>query len=445
MNGRAQRGLQIHAAGGQIRRISDTTYAVRSQTMPDTRYMLTRTAGGWDCSCPDDVPYCKHAHALEARLGAKARADRALLMHNMGGQVERIADDHYIVKSQSSDQTYEVCDFGHGWMCSCPDHLHTAAVCKHIQAVQWHNGERHMVERPDPTACWYCDSTNTIRKGMQAGHRRFRCKSCGSYYTDNLGFEGSRASPEHIIAAVDMMFSGLSSRKTAKSLRRAKCAVTHQTVVNWARRFGSMMEQYLDIIRPHVGELWRTDEVYMKIRGERKYLFAMLDSDTRYWIARQVATNKGTDDVRPMFRKARQVAGKTPSKLISDGASNFAEAHRDEYAPRNYLWKDSVHEPHIRMDGDPNNNQMESFNGNTLRMREKVTRGLKSEDSAILAGLQIYHNHVRPHLGLPDGQTPGEAAGIRIEGDDKWLTLILAAAKAKAAAKAMSGAEPPVD
>lgn len=183
----------------------------------------------------------------------------------------------------------------------------------------------------------------------------------------------------------------------------------------------------------------------MKIRGERKYLFAMLDSDTRYWIAKQVATNKGTDDVRPMFRKARQVAGKTPSKLISDGASNFAEAHHDEYAPRNYLWKDSVHEPHIRMDGDPNNNQMESFNGNTLRMREKVTRGLKSEDSAILVGLQIYHNHVRPHLGLPDGQTPGEAAGIRIEGDDKWLTLILAAAKAKAAAKAMSSAESPVD
>ena len=65
------------------------------------------------------------------------------------------------------------------------------------------------------------------------------------------------------------------------------------------------------------------------------------------------------------------------------------------------------------------------------RIREKVVRGLKREDSAILTGLQIYHNHVRPHLGLPEGQTPGEAAGIRIEGDDKWLTLILAAAKAK--------------
>ena len=36
----------------------------------------------------------------------------------------------------------------------------------------------------------------------------------------------------------------------------------------------------------------------------------------------------------------------------------------------------------------------------------KVVRGLKNEDSAILTGLRLYHNHVRPHLGLPDGPDP---------------------------------------
>ena len=181
--------------------------------------------------------------------------------------------------------------------------------------------------------------------------------------------------------------------------------------------------------------------MYLSIRGERKYLFAMLDAETRYWIARQVATHKGTDDVRPMFRKARDVAGKMPSKLISDGALNFAEAHRDEYAPRNFLWKDSVHESHIMMDGDTNNNQMESFNGNTLRMREKVTRGLKREDSAIISGLHIYHNFLRPHLGLSEGMTPAEAAGIHVEGADKILTLVRAAYALGAAIRAAARAE----
>ena len=61
------------------------------------------------------------------------------------------------------------------------------------------------------------------------------------------------------------------------------------------------------------------------------------------------------------------------------------------------------------MAGDTSNSQMESFNGNTIRHREKVIRGLKKDDSVILTGLRLYHNHVRPHLGLPGGQTSGEA------------------------------------
>ena len=72
-------------------------------------------------------------------------------------------------------------------------------------------------------------------------------------------------------------------------------------------------------------------------------------------------------------------------------------------------------------------------NGNTIRHREKVIRGLKKDDSAILAGLQLYHNFVRPHLGLPDHITAAEAAGILVEGNGKWRTLIQAAARAEMA------------
>jgi len=38
-------------------------------------------------------------------------------------------------------------------------------------------------------------------------------------------------------------------------------------------------------------------------------------------------------------------------------------------------------------------------------------------------GLQIYHNHIRPHMSL-DGKTSGEVAGIKVDGENKWLTLI---------------------
>lgn len=49
----------------------------------------------------------------------------------------------------------------------------------------------------------------------------------------------------------------------------------------------------------------------------------MLDAETRYWVDKQVAKHKGTDDVRPMFKQAKKVAGKVPSRFVSDGAPNF--------------------------------------------------------------------------------------------------------------------------
>jgi len=49
------------------------------------------------------------------------------------------------------------------------------------------------------------------------------------------------------------------------------------------------MDRYLDKITPQVGKSWRTDELYLKIRGDRKYLLATLDSETRFWLAQMVS------------------------------------------------------------------------------------------------------------------------------------------------------------
>ncbi|MFI5450090.1 MAG: hypothetical protein ACHQ03_10065 [Candidatus Bathyarchaeia archaeon] len=63
-----------------------------------------------------------------------------------------------------------------------------------------------------------------------------------------------------------------------------------------------------------------------------------------------------------------------------------------------------------------------------IRDREKVVRGVKKEDGPLITGLQIYHNFVRPHMGL-NGRTPADVAGIEVLGKDKWLTLIQNATK----------------
>jgi len=58
-----------------------------------------------------------------------------------------------------------------------------------------------------------------------------------------------------------------------------------------------------------------------------------------------------------------------------------------------------------------------------IRDREKVTRNIKTENSPILTGMQIYHNYIRPHLASK-GQTPADKTGIEIKGENKWITII---------------------
>ena len=70
---------------------------------------------------------------------------------------------------------------------------------------------------------------------------------------------------------------------------------------------------------------------------------------------------------------------------------------------------------------------MERLNGE-VRDREKVMRGLKKIDTTALPGYQIYHNFVRPHEGIGN-LTPAEKCGIKIEGENKWVTLIENASK----------------
>ena len=237
-----------------------------------------------------------------------------------------------------------------------------------------------------------------------------------------------RATPDQITMAMNLYFNGESSRKTAQSLVLTGVKVSHVTIQNWIKKYVELMDKYLEKITPRVGDNWRTDEMYLKIKGDKKYLFAMLDSETRFWLAQMVSDHKGNDDVTPMFKNARKTTGKVPSVLTSDGAANFHHAWKQQYRVKNFLHKDTEHHRHIHMAGDMNNNQMEAFNGNTVRLREHPMRGIKKSDSPIFKGMQIHHNYIRPHQGLND-DTPADRAGIRVMGDNKWKTIIQNAAK----------------
>jgi transposase-like protein len=69
-------------------------------------------------------------------------------------------------------------------------------------------------------------------------------------------------------------------------------------VFYWIKKYVALMERYLDKITPQVSDTWATDELFLKVKGNMKYLYAMMDEQTRYWIAEEVAETKYTADVR---------------------------------------------------------------------------------------------------------------------------------------------------
>jgi putative transposase len=353
------------------------------------------------------------------------REERGQTIAQHNGQIKRVDENFYTVKSQSGNGEYAVTKVDKEWICQCLDNKYRYVKCKHIFAVELSQlirkevTVRKIAPIENLTECVYCGSSNIVKDGIRKNKagaiQVFNCKNCHKDFTFNVGFERMKHSPQAITSAMQLYFSGESLRNTMKSLKLLGVQVSHQTIHNWIGKYVSLMKSYVEKIVPNVSDTWRADEIYIKVKGDMKYLFAMMDDETRFWIAQEVAETKDKHDARTLFNKAKYLMGKAPKTIVTDGLRTYSRASQEVYPLADHV-------KHIRIQGDMNNNKMERMNGE-VRDREKTFRGLKTDKTPILKGYQIFHNYIRPHEGL-DGKTPSEACGIKVEGKNKWITLI---------------------
>ncbi len=360
-----------------------------------------------------------------------SREERGQEIAQVYGQVRRIDEDHYAVKSQSRHGEYIVSRQGDEWVCECPDNHWRHTICKHIWAVDFSIQLRkevlakgQVIQEVNISNCRFCGSSNLKKDGLRKNTcgmiQKFFCRDCHHYFTVNIGFERMKHDPKGITTAMQLYFSGESLRNTMKSLKLLGIQVSHQTVYNWIQKYISLMKKYVETLKPNVSDTWRADELFIKISGNQKYLFAMMDDETRFWIAQEVAETKYQHDARNLLHMSKELMQKKPLTFITDGLFSYNEAYKQEfYSKKNPR---TQHIRHITIRGDKNNNKMERMNGE-IRDREKTMRGLKIKETPILTGYQLFHNYIRPHEAL-EGKTPSEACGITIEGKNKWLTLI---------------------
>ncbi|MFZ0510661.1 MAG: hypothetical protein WAM14_03565, partial [Candidatus Nitrosopolaris sp.] len=100
-------------------------------------------------------------------------------------------------------------------------------------------------------------------------------RDCKRYFTINLGFERMRATPQIITSALQLYFTGESFRNVQKFLKLQGVNINHNTIYRWIKKYVTLMKAYLEKITPNVADAWRADELYLKVRGNPKYLFAL--------------------------------------------------------------------------------------------------------------------------------------------------------------------------
>jgi putative transposase len=123
------------------------------------------------------------------------------------------------------------------------------------------------------------------------------CRECSHYFTINLGFEKMHATPQIITRAMQLYFTGELFRNIKQFLKLQGVKTSHVAVYKWIRKYVGLMENYLDKIKPNVGDAWKTDELFLKVKGDMKYLYALMDDETRLWIAQQVNDTKYTANI----------------------------------------------------------------------------------------------------------------------------------------------------
>jgi transposase-like protein len=151
-----------------------------------------------------------------------------------------------------------------------------------------------------------------------------------------------------------------------------------------------------------------------KVGGEWKWLWNIMDDETRYLLASQISSEREIKDPRRLFQEAKE---KLKSQRVEKVTTDCLRAYQDAFKKEFFTLRNPRTQRirHIRLAGQTNNNLIERLQG-TRRERDKVLRVIKINDTPIREGFDIYYNFVRPHMSL-NGETPADRSNINLNLD----------------------------
>ncbi len=142
-------------------------------------------------------------------------------------------------------------------------------------------------------------------------------------------YAGYRFPAEIISHAVWLYFRfPLSLRNVDEILAARGVVVSHETVRQWALKFGQGIAKRIRRRLPAPGDKWHLDEVVVKIAGKKHWLWRAVDQDGIV-LDILVQSRRDKDAAKRLLRKLLKQQCRAPRVMITDKLASYAAAKRE--------------------------------------------------------------------------------------------------------------------
>src|ERR1700722_13182344 len=116
----------------------------------------------------------------------------------------------------------------------------------------------------------------------------------------------------------------LSFRDLVEMMAERGLSLAHTTIMRWIQRYAPEFEKRWNRFARPVGQSWRVDETYVKIKGRWTYLYRAVDKEGKT-VDVLLRAKRDVAAAKVFFRRAFRGQGRMPHKITLDG---YQASHR---------------------------------------------------------------------------------------------------------------------
>jgi transposase-like protein len=202
-------------------------------------------------------------------------------------------------------------------------------------------------------------------------------------------YKGHRYPAEIIAHWVWLYFRfPLSLREVEELMLERGVIVSYETIRRWCLKFGQAYADGLRRRQPRAGDKWNLDEVFIKVNGERQYLWRAVDQHGNV-LDILIQSKRDAKAAKRFLAKLMKKQRRVPRVMVTDKLRSYDVAHRE-------LMPSVEHRSHKGL-----NNRAENSHQPT-RQRERAMKGFRSVGAAqrFLSAFSGISPHFRPRRHL---------------------------------------------